>query len=116
MYWLSAQTEACLDFNRHGAQRRGRPSSIFSAGADSSIRRHGSRRFIVVSTSLRSHGRFSYGELQPAGASCPESRARIYLRRPAHIVEPPSRPGTLQSHRIKSRPAIEKEAANTLLL
>src|ERR1700722_8450070 len=108
MHWFPAQTEARLDFNGHRAQMRGRASRIFSAGADSSVRRHGSGRFIVVSTSLRSHGRFSYGELQPAGASRPESGARIYLRRPAHFAEPPPRASALQGDRIKAGPAIKK--------
>src|ERR1700683_1005259 len=112
MYWFPAQTEACVDFNGYGAQRRGRASRIFSSSAGSSVRWHGSSCFIVVSASLRFHGRFSNGELQRAGASRLESGARIYLRGPPHIAESSPRAGDLQRDRITFRPAIEKEDAN----
>src|ERR1700691_2495470 len=112
MYRFPSQTEARTDFYGYSAQRRGRPSRIFSAGASSSLRRHGSGCFIVVSQPLRTPGRFSHGELQPVGASWPESGARIYLRRPAHIAESSPRAGDLQRDGIAFRPAIEIEDAH----
>src|ERR1700683_3101912 len=112
MHRFPAEAEACLDFDGHGAQRRGRASRIFSSSTGSSVRRCGSRYLIVVPASLRCHGRFSNGELQLVGASYDESGARIYLRGPTHIAESSPRAGDLQRDRITFRPAIEKEDVN----
>src|SRR3984885_5011883 len=112
MYWLPAQTEAHVDFKRYSAQGRGRASRILYSSVGSTVRGHGSGCLVVVSEPLRRHGWFSNGKLQRAGASWPESGARIYLRRPAHIAESSPRAGDLQRDGIAFRPAIEIEDAH----